>query len=260
VTIRVLASPSEPAKVIDKLEAIRSELCEQKGADYLIYTKMGLVGLQRKEVPNDFISSFTDGRMTRETGLLAEHCKFTRIIGEGNFQYWPDGRLLTGKIDPKTKKPEPSRFTRSHIRGMVFDIEFVRGITIDWTKDTDDTVLYIKGLIDFFSREKHLGLYSRPAIKGTWYVPSASEVQLWLLQGFQGIGPQLAENMVEHIGHMPIGWTCTLDELQSVPGVNKKIARQMWEILGGTVVEEVGTENMLDRIQKIRQNLGGSTE
>lgn len=259
MTVRVLLSPTEGA-LTEKLGdlAIISSVPEQKGADVLIYCKQGLIGLQRKEVPNDFISSFIDGRMTRETSLLIKHCQITRIIGEGKFQYWPDGRALTGQIDPKTKKPMPSRFTRNHIRGMIFDIELVKGITIDWTENTDDTVAYIKDIINFASREKHLGLYSRPAIKGAWYVPTASEVQLWLLQGFQGIGPQTAENIVKHLGKMPLGWTCTFEELRSVPGVSKKKAEEMWAILEGEVPlsSEASGEDLQGRIDEIRKKLG----
>jgi len=168
---------------------------------------------------------------------------------------------LTGKIGPD-KKPEPSRFTRSHIRGMIFDIELVKGITIDWTDNIDDTVAYIKGMIDFVSREKHLGLYSRPAVKGAWYVPTANEVQLWLLQGFQGIGPQLAENIISHLGRMPIGWNCTLDELKSVPGVSKKRAEEIWKVLGGSVPlpAETSGEDIMSRIGDIRKRLGFSSQ
>lgn len=254
MTTKILLSPSE-SSLSEKLgsDAITSPLPEQKGADILIFSKHGLIGLQRKEVPNDFISSFTDGRMSRSTSLLTGSCRFTRLIAEGKFKFFPDQRLVTGKIDPKTKRPEPSRFTRKHIRGMIFDIEFIRGIMIDWTDDIDDTVDYIRGLVDFVTKGKHLGLYSRPSVKGAWYVPSASEVQLWLLQGFQGVGPQLAENIIQHFGgRMPIAWTCTLDELKSVPRLTSKRAEEMWGLLG----ETVPAKDFTSRLAEIRKKLG----
>jgi len=230
---KVLLSPTEAA-LAEKLkdEAIVSSLPEQKGADVLIYSKQGLIGLQRKEVPNDFLASFTDGRMARETSLLAESCKFSRVVAEGKFRFWPDGRVLTGKINPRTKKPEPSRFTRAHIYGMIFDIEFIKGIPVDWTDDIDSTVSYIRSLINFTSREKHLGLYTRPSAKGNWFVPTTKDIDLWLLQAFEGIGPTTADKIVQHFsGRIPVRWTCTLEELVGVPGLGRKKAGRLWESL-----------------------------
>lgn len=253
MTVKVLLSPSEVA-LAGKLKdgAIISPLPEQKGADILVYTNQGLIGLQRKEVPNDFISSFTDGRMARATSLLVASCKFTRIIAEGGkFKYWPDGRLVTGRIDPKTKKPEPSRFTRSHVRGMIFDIEFIKGIVIDWTDNLDDTVSYIRALPEFINRNKHLGLYTRPSAQGTWYVPTAKDVQLWLLQSFPGVGPAIADKIVERFDGVPLVWTCTLDELMSVPRLSKERAKEMYGALS-TLHEPASDMSYTARLNQLR--------
>lgn len=253
MTVKVLLSPSEVA-LAKKLKdgAIVSPLPEEKGADILVYTNQGLIGLQRKEVPNDFISSFTDGRMARATSLLVESCKFTRIIAEGGkFKYWPDGRLVTGKIDPKTRKPEPSKFTRSHIRGMIFDIEFIKGIVIDWTDDLDDTVSYIKALPEFVNRNKHLGLYTRPSAHGTWYVPTAKDIHLWLLQSFPGVGPAIADKIVEQFGGVPLSWTCTLEELMSVPRLRPERAREMYDALSA-LQGPVSSMSYTARLERLR--------
>ena len=183
MAIRALLSPSE-SSLAKKLgdTAIVSSLPEEKGADILIYSKHGLLGIQRKEVPSDFISSFTDGRMTRATSLMQDSCKFRRLVCEGKFKYWPDGTVHIGMA--KGGKRIPTRFTRNHIHGMLNDIEFAKDIMIRWTDDIDDTVLYIKSLVRYLEAGKHLGLYTRPSAKGTWYVPTAKDIQLWVLQSF----------------------------------------------------------------------------
>jgi len=230
----ILASPTEPKEAIEALSAIISPLCEERGADYLIYSKYGLAGLQRKEVPHDFMASFTDGRMARETSLLTKCCKFSRVIGEGRFRYWPDGRVVTGRGGSKTKTPELSRFTRNHIRGMIFDIELVKGIYVDWTEDLQDTISYIKSLDKFLAREKHLGLYARPSASGAWYVPTSKDLYLWILQSFQGVGPSIADSIVQHFGgRLPIKWDCAFEELCHVPKLRVKKAQEIWELLGG---------------------------
>lgn len=233
MAIRVLLSPSEISlAAILKDEAITSPLPEQKGADILIYSKHGLVGIQRKEVPNDFISSFIDGRMTRATSLLQQNCQFTRLVCEGCFRYWPDGTVHLGMT--KGKKRIPSRFTRKHIHGMLNDIEFIKGIMIRWTDDIADTVLYIRSVVRFLEGDKHTGLYTRPSAKGAWYVPTAKDVHLWLLQSFPGVGPSIADSIIERLGGVPLQWTCTLEELMGIPRLSKERAKEMYESLSVT--------------------------
>lgn len=226
-----LLSPSEVALAKafgDK--AVVSSLPEEKGADVLIYTKYGLLGLQRKEVPHDFVASFTDGRMARELSLLSKSCMFTRVVGEGRFRYWPDGTVDMG-MDGRGKRI-PTRFTRAHIKGMIHDIEFVRGVMVDWTESVEDTVEYIRSITGFLSRSAHTGLFSRPSAKGTWYVPTAKDIDLWVLQSFPGIGPSIADNIIQHFGgSVPLKWDCTLEELMQVPKLGPKKAKELWESL-----------------------------
>ncbi len=227
-TTKWLLSPSE-TKLAEKLgdNAIVSPLPEEKGADILIYTKSGLAGIQRKECPNDFLSSFTDGRMARALALLSTGCKYPMLIREGRFKYYPDTRVALG-----TRKP--SRFTKSHIFGMLNDILLVRNIMVVDTEDIDDTIMYLRSLADFLSTTKHLGLYSRPSAKGAWYVPTARDIDLWLLQSFPGIGPALADAIIEYFdGKIPITWTCTEEELAQVPKLTAKRANIMYNTLLG---------------------------
>lgn len=243
---RVLASPSEPKEIVEPLEAIASPLCEDRGADYLLYTKQGLVGLQRKQVPHDFVSSFTDGRMARETSLLAEYCKFSWVICEGRFRFFPDGRLA---VDRK----EPSRFTRKQIYGMLFDIKLVKGIDILYTDDPEDTIGCIRALVDFMSREKHLGLYTRPSAKGAWYVPTTKDIDLWLLQSFEGVGPAVADSIISHFGgRVPLRWSCTLRDLIEVPKLRPKVAKALWDSLPH---EEVVQESIFDSMRRKLRNV-----
>jgi ERCC4-type nuclease len=53
----------------------------------------------------------------------------------------------------------------------------------------------------------------------------------FLLQGFPGIGISLAEAMLERFGGAPLSWSCTYDELRSVPGIGEKRSKALWELL-----------------------------
>lgn len=237
-----LLSPSETTLAgILKDEALVSPLPEEKGADILAYTNQGLLGIQRKSVPHDFLSSVTDGRMARLTSLLRDSCPFPLLLCEGRFRYFPDGRLVLG---PR----RPGRFTRDQIRGILLDIKYIKGVTYDFTDNPEDTVRYIKVLVAFMNKEKHLGLFSRPSAKGTWYTPSTREIDLWILQSFEGIGPSLADNIVSHFGgRVPLRWSCTLEQLMAVPKLSAKRAKLLWASLPGTDLSFDGLRRMLRR-------------
>lgn len=245
MTTTILLSPSETALAERfKDEAITSSLPEQKGADILIYSKLGLFGIQRKEIPHDFISSITDGRMARETSLLAQSCQFRRLVCEGRFRFYPDQRLVVSR-------KSPTRFTKNQIRGMLLDISLVKGVEVDYTEDIDDTVLYIRSLVAFMSRSKHLSLYTRPSAQGAWFTPTGKDIELWLLQAFPGIGPTTADAIISHFGgKAPLRWSCTEDELRQVPKLGAKRAKVLIESLHG--VQDSSANGLMSRIRGLK--------
>lgn len=237
---RFLLSPSEvDLREELKDDAIVSPIPEEKGADVLHYSKLGLYGAQRKTLPHDFIASISDGRMARATSLLPKSCKFYELIGEGRFRYWPDGHLIL----PGRK--EPSRFTRRQIRGILFDIKYVKGIPVEYTEDVEDTANYLRWLADLLDKGKHLGLYTRPSVKGIWYVPTGEEIWSWILQSWPGVGPATAEAIIKYFGTIPLKWSCTLDELQRVPRLGKPKARELYNVLASSSLDYDGLRRML---------------
>lgn len=247
--MKALLSPSEKdlAHVLGD-NAITSSIPEEKGADVLLYTQHGLFGIQRKSIPHDFISSIQDGRMARSTTLLKETCQFRLLLCEGRFRFYPDGKLDMG---PRV----PTRYTFRHIRGMLFDIRYVKNIEIDYTDDIRDTADYILTLAEFFGRDKHLGLYTRPSATGAWIAPTSKDIDLWLLQSFPGIGPSLADNILNAFGgRLPLRWNCTLEELMGVPKLGGKRAKVLWESLPHEVIEE---KSVFDEMRRAIQGANG---
>lgn len=243
-----LLSPSESglAKVFGE-KAITSTLPEEKGADILSFTKQGLVGIQRKSVPHDFISSIDDGRLVRSMELLSKECKFPLLLLEGKLRYFPDGHLyISRKI--------MSRFTRRQVRGILFDIKYIRGVDFDFTEDVEDTAYYINWLTDWMNKEQHLGLFRRPSARGDWFIPSSREIHSWILQSFRGIGPTTAEKMIERFGDIPIRWSCSLEELGEVHGISKAKALELYAILNGPVAEATGRQTG-DKFQSMRDKI-----
>lgn len=207
-----------------------SPIPETRGADVLIYSEAGLMGLQRKAVPNDFLGSFTDGRLARALALMKEKCAFQRVIGEGKFNYYPDRTVDLGRY--KGGKRILTRFTESRVLSIINDIELVHGVQVDWTKDIEQTVLYLRCMRKFLDDKTHIGLFRRPKAQGLWNVPTGKDIELWVLQSFPGIGPSSADKIIKFFGGVvPMRWACTVDELSMVPGISKSKAEELWKYL-----------------------------
>jgi ERCC4-type nuclease len=248
--MNVLVSPTD-RDVLSLLgdTAISSLVTEEHGADILIYTNQGLFGIQRKRFPEDFISSMNDGRISKETSLLANTCKFRMLIIEGQPKYYPDGNLVM-------PRKMPGHYTRKRIRGTILNIKYVKGIDVDYTESVKDTVDYIKEIVEFFTDSKHLGLYVRPSAPAEWIRPSSNETLLWVLQGFEGIGPQLADNIIKHFGKIPIAWTCSLDELKQVSRLGEKRATEIYNALGAISPAAQHVESFEEKIAKLKRLTG----
>lgn len=251
MSIKYLLSPTEHDLAVGLGgEAVYSPLPEQKGADILIYSSVGLMGIQRKKVPHDFISSFTDGRLARSLPLIKESCTFQRVLGEGKFRYYQDTTVDLGFLKPGVRIP--SRFTKSSIKAMINDVELVHGVMVDWTDDLSDTVLYLKAMSQFLAGKTHLGLFKRPNVQGLWSVPTSKEIELWILQSFPSIGPTTADRIIQFFGgSIPMKWTCSVDELCMITGITRKKATEIHALLpieAPTIHPELG--------KKVRPSVG----
>lgn len=231
MAVKFLLSPSE-TQLADKLgdEAVNSSLCEEKGADILLYTNAGLFKWQRKEVPSDFLLSVTDGRFARLLPVLIKECAYFRLICEGQFKYWSDGTVYMGKRHNGERIP--SHFTKKGVHGILNDLEITWDVRIRWTEDIDDTVMYLRAVRDYMTAGKHLGLYTKPKVQGVWAVPTSKELEMWILQSWPGIGPSSADAIIQHFnGKIPLKWSCSYEELAGVAGIGKSKAIEMWNSL-----------------------------
>jgi len=250
---KILLSPSETKiKKILKNDAITSELCEEKGADILVYSSQGLLGIQRKSLPGDFISSMTDGRFARSLPLLTTLCSYSVVLLEGKFSYWPDGTLHMGMM--ARGKRVPSRYNRDMVHGMLNDIQFMYCVSIRYTEDPEDTVRYIKSLQRYMNTTKHIGLFRRPKAQGAWNVPSKKDIHLWILQSFQGIGVSTADKIVSFYDRAPLCWTCSAEDLSSITGVSLKRSQEWINCLesdiGSTDINTKKTRPILEKPDK----------
>ena len=95
-----------------------------------------------------------------------------------------------------------------------------------------DSREYLAALEKWFMKATHKGIMTRPKPSTLWGSRTDRDWGIHVIQSFDGIGPGVAGAIFDRFG-LPIKWTVTKEELESVPGVGKKRAMKMWATLNG---------------------------
>ena len=188
---------------------------------------MGLVAIQRKRFPDDFLASVVDGRLMREVALLRT-TKTPILIIEGRETYSSDGSVA---------RSFNIHWHKKQIRNLFRSIRLEYGISIEFTDDIGDTAETVIEMDNWFQKTEHNSLLTRPKdVKNGWGRISERDFARFLLQGFPNIGPKQADKIYDHFGRIPLKWDCSADEMLVVEGIgNKKVEslfgclRQTWK-------------------------------
>lgn len=222
----ILVSPSEPAELRQVLEAQSSPLCEQRGADILAPTGKGLLGIQRKEIPCDFLASLEDGRLARELPLLVRGVDLSILLLEGTFVYDADDCLrVNGR---------PTRYNRLGIRNLLRSVFHVHGTCIELSASLQETPAVVNELIGYFSRQ-HLSLFARPKLQGLWGKPTPNEQVRYFYQGVPGVGVVLGQSLADRFPAPADLLSASLADLKATPGIGRQRAGQVFRFIHGGV-------------------------
>lgn len=197
-----------------------SQRPEKYGADILIASQLGIIGVQRKEVA-DFVASVQDGRLAKEVQQL-QHCDIAVIIIEGDWAWSLDGEWMNNY----------ARFTQNAYESMLMSLQS-SGIWVRTAYNANETVRVCKGIEAWANKPTHNSLLTRPKPQGSWGAVGHRAYQVHLLQGIEGIGPELAGRIIDHFGGVPLMWACTREQLLEVPGLGKKKVDTMVAALEG---------------------------
>lgn len=201
-----------------------SSIPEKCGADVVsMIRNQGMLAIQRKVYPDDFIASIQDGRMAKEV-ILIQKARFLVWVLEGEEpMYTTDGNLMD---------PYLTRWTREGLHNAEHSLWWVHGIRPIHTKNMQGTADLILELEGYLSKGQHLGFMNRPKHYPTdsWGVVAPEDKASFFLQGFDRIGDKTAKAIFNHFGkRVPMRWDCTLEELMEVPGVGKSTAKKLLE-------------------------------
>lgn len=212
----MLISPSEPQLLRDAGKT--SMLPEQFGADILIIPHSswgGYLGVQRKEL-KDLIASLADGRLGKQMMQL-KGCSQALLLIEGKMRWDSAGNLSNNR---------GMNLTWEAWLGLTWTMRLTVGAWIDFTDSLQKTVEYCQELEHWAQKESHRSLHSRPGPAKRWGVAGARDWERHLLMGFDGIGPELADRILDTVG-MPLRWGVGAEELEKVKGLGAKKVRKI---------------------------------
>jgi len=216
----MLISPTEP-KQFHRVGTVSSSP-ERYGADFLIIGHKQRIGVQRKQFPGDLLASLTDGRLYDQLPRLSDLDRSLLVI-EGHGQWTEDGELIGNKYQ---------RMNISQFYGLLYTIMFEFGVPSIWVGSMRDTIDVLVSLESWAKKKKHKALTQRPGpSKSSWGSTSEQHFAQHLLQGFPGIGPELAGRIVAKFEGVPLTWTHSVDELMEVEGLGKRKAEGMVKAL-----------------------------
>lgn len=222
----VLISPAEPEHIRREIASRErgqvSSLPERFGADFMWVANGEKWLVQRKEV-KDLIGSVRDGRLMKEVAQM----KAGRgvVVIEGKLEWTLDGELVNRW---------GQRWTQKGWWGLQWSLAD-RGIWVLRSDHWTETVEMVLGLEDWSQKGKHRSLDGRPGPSGLWGTkPTDRDWQRWFLQGLPGIGPELADRIIDEFdGKLPMVLDTGVKKLEDVPGLGPKKAQQIRKLLEG---------------------------
>lgn len=218
----LIVAGSEPPS-FRAIADVVSNSAEKMGVDAMWSSKSwGMVGVQRKEF-KDLIASVADGRLAREVAQM-QRLGLAVLMIEGRPSWTSDGELVH----------RYARWTKSQHRGLVRSVQS-KGVWVESTDSLADTIDAVQDMRRWSERDRHSSLDRRPKPTGAWGKADQRDFASHLVQGVDGVGPVLANAILDRFKGIPWTWTCTFDELLEVPGMGPATAEKMWHALGAEV-------------------------
>ena len=192
-------------------------------ADYIISEK---VAVERKSV-SDFVKSLSDGRLFDQVKRLKEAYPRPFIIVEGSWD--------------QIKFSEASKGASSALASLIYDFN----IGVIYTLTKEDTARVLKFLAEREHKES-----KRIPMKALGKPPlnDLKEWQLFLVQCLPGVGPKLAERLLDKFGSVRAVYNASVAELSKVEGMGVNKARNIVNVL--ITPWKKGKKGGLDRFLK----------
>lgn len=196
---------SEVVRVLRESKKVTLTIERLAVGDYLLGDRL----LVERKTISDLATSIKDGRLLRQASRLASSPLRGAMILEGT----ADDLLHI-------------RMRREAIQGAVVSITVVFGIPLLRSRNPEESARLLLYAARQISRTPSRALPrrgKRPTGK--------RRIQLHILQGLPGVGPERAHGLLDAFGSVQAVVTARADQLADVPGVGSKTARAIrWSV------------------------------
>lgn len=183
---------------------------------------LGDMGVERK-TGLDLVRSIADGRAFDQARRLSGAFPRAALIVEGLFP------------PPSCDGREESYF------GALAQLSWSFGLRIFPTRFPLDTAILLQRFAE--AELDRVGVSTVRVDEKRWCKPRhTTDRRLFLLQGFFGVGPERARNLLRAFGSLRSVFCAPMEAWREVPGVGPKLARQMHDLLN----DERGEEDTRD--------------
>ena len=172
--------------------------------DYIINDR---VTIERK-TSTDFLVSIIDGRLFRQAARLKSNVIYPFFLIEGN----PFRTNL--------------KVSRSAIKGALLSIKTIFYLPIVYSRTIEDSVDVMRLMAQQIAKHQNA-----LQLRGGYRPRRLSSRQLFILQGFPGIGPQLAKRLLNRFGSIAEIMTAAPESLREVDGIGTITAKKIREII-----------------------------
>lgn len=227
----LLIAPTEPP-ALKECASLITLLPERYGCDVIWWGKAQdkdtgeveevLWGVQRKEL-KDFVASVQDGRLAKEIAQMrASGVPMPMVVIEGRIKQTTGGMLIWNSYGQE--------ITMNQWNGMLWSLMH-EGVHVVHTENLNHTISYIQTFARWTTKAKHGSLMRRPTAFNAFGKATNQDWAVHLLQGFMPLGVEKAKAIIKHFGKVPLQWTVTKKEMQEVPGIGPKTAKELFEAL-----------------------------
>jgi len=196
---------SNPARILQKMDGVQATVARLSLGDYWVNQAI----LFERKTLVDFIASIKDGRLFRQARRLSAQPAKCAIILEGT-----------------SADLQATRMKREAIQGALITLTILFGIPLLRSRAAEETarlLVYTAQQLRTFATGAHLRHGKRPRGK--------RKLQLYILQGMPGIGPERASRLLDCFGSIQAVVNAPLADLICVKGIGRQVARKIrWAV------------------------------
>ena len=192
-----------------------SPACEKMGADFLVLTNHGMVGIQRKTC-SDLVSSLRGDRLPKELWQADQLTKLILLL-EGKWWWELDEAFMA-------QPPWAKTFGRKQWEGVELSLQ-ANDVWVIRTDSLEHTAARLPRIEEWLQHADHTSLRRMPRAKH-------SNPIVRLLCGIDGVNIKKAQTIVDHYPQ-PIRLTMTEVELAKLPGLGPVSAKKVMGVIPG---------------------------